>query len=290
MSTLQKISLQETVGGKPITIGTGTLAKQAGGAVTIQLGDTIVFSAATCAENAKEVHFVPLTSDYRQRASATGRVPGGFFKREMRPRDKETLTSRLVDRPIRPLFPEGWNHETSIQSIVISCDLVNDPDVLAITGASAALMLSDAPFNGPVGGIRICKVKDAWVLFPTWEQRQEAELELIVADKKDALLMVEGSSHEVTEEVFAEALEIAQAEINKLCAMQVELVKRSEAAGRKVERYVVEAPAIPAAVLNYVKVQATPQIKTFLRSKLDKHGLDGKLGEMKDAIKKEIEE
>jgi len=107
MSTLQKISLQETVGGKGITIGTGTLAKQAGGAVTIQLGDTIVFSAATCAENAKEVHFVPLTSDYRERAYAAGRVPGGFFKREMRPRDKETLTSRLVDRPIRPLFPKA---------------------------------------------------------------------------------------------------------------------------------------------------------------------------------------
>ncbi|MFI5351241.1 MAG: polyribonucleotide nucleotidyltransferase, partial [Elusimicrobiota bacterium] len=278
------------MGGKGITIGTGTLAKQAGGAVTIQLGDTIVFSAATCAENAKEVHFVPLTSDYRERAYATGRVPGGFFKREMRPRDKETLTSRLVDRPIRPLFPEGWNHETSIQSIVISCDLVNDPDVLAITGASAALMLSDAPFNGPVGGVRICRVKDAWVLFPTWEERAEAELELIVAGKKDALLMVEGSSHEVSEEVFAEALEIAQGEINKLCAMQVELVKRSEAAGRKVERYVVEAPAIPAAVLAHVQGKATPQIKTFLRSKLDKHGLDGKLGEMKDALKKEVEE
>jgi len=290
MATLQKISLQETVGGKGITLGTGTLAKQAGGAVTIQLGDTIVFSAATCAENAKEVHFVPLTSDYRERAYAAGRVPGGFFKREMRPRDKETLTSRLVDRPIRPLFPEGWNHETSIQSIVVSCDMVNDPDVLAITGASAALMLSDAPFNGPVGGVRICRVKDAWVLFPTWEERAEAELELIVAGKKDALLMVEGSSHEVTEEVFAEALEIAQGEINKLCALQVELVKRSEASGRKVERYVVEPPAIPAAVLEYVNATAVPQVKTFLRGKHDKHGLDAKIGDMKDALKKAVEE
>ncbi len=290
MDQLQKIGLQETVGGKSLSIQTGTLAKQAGGAVTVHLGDTIVFSAATVAENAKEVSFVPLTSDYRERAYAAGRVPGGFFKREMRPRDKETLTSRLVDRPIRPLFPEGWNHETSIQSIVVSCDMQNDPDVLAITGASAALMLSDAPFNGPVGGVRICRVDGAFVLFPTWEERAKAELELVVAGKKDALLMVEGSSHEVSEEVFAEALEIAQKEINKLCAMQLELVKRSEAAGRKVERYVVAAPAIPAAVLELVKTKATEPIRKALRSKLDKHGLDAQIHEIKDGLKKEVEE
>ncbi len=290
MDQLQKIGLQETVGGKSLSIQTGTLAKQAGGAVTVHLGDTIVFSAATVAENAKEVSFVPLTSDYRERAYAAGRVPGGFFKREMRPRDKETLTSRLVDRPIPPLFPEGWNHETSIQSIVVSCDMQNDPDVLAITGASAALMLSDAPFNGPVGGVRICRVDGAFVLFPTWEERAKAELELVVAGKKDALLMVEGSSHEVSEEVFAEALEIAQKEINKLCAMQLELVKRSEAAGRKVERYVVAAPAIPAAVLELVKTKATEPIRKALRSKLDKHGLDAQIHEIKDGLKKEVEE
>src|SRR5271163_2408761 len=140
MANLQKISLQETVGGKTITLGTGTLAKQAGGAVTMQLGDTVVFSAATCAENAKEVHFVPLTSDYRERTYAAGRIPGGFFKREARPRDKETLTARLIDRPIRPLFPEGWNFETMVQTIVMSTDLENDSDVIAITGASCALM------------------------------------------------------------------------------------------------------------------------------------------------------
>ena len=132
MSFNQKISLQETVGGKTITLETGTLAKQAGGAVTVHLDDTIVFVASTVQKNPKDVMFVPLTSDYRERAYATGRVPGGFFKREMRPRDKETLTSRLVDRPIRPLFPEGWNHETSVQSIVVQCDLKNDPDVLAV--------------------------------------------------------------------------------------------------------------------------------------------------------------
>ncbi len=290
MSNLQKISLQETVGSKTISLGTGTLAKQAGGSVTIHLGDTIVFAAATVAGNPKDVSFVPLTSDYRERSYAAGRVPGGFFKREMRPRDKETLTSRLVDRPIRPLFPEGWNHETSIQTIAVSCDMVNDPDVLAITGASAALMLSDAPFNGPVGGVRIARVSGAFVLFPTWEERELADLELVIAGKHDALLMVEGSAHEVSEEIFAEALDIAQKEINKLCALQLELVKRSEAAGRKVEKHVVAPPPIPPAVSELVKSKATEPIRKALRSKVDKHGLDAKIHEVKDALKKEVEE
>ncbi|OGS42605.1 MAG: polyribonucleotide nucleotidyltransferase, partial [Elusimicrobia bacterium RIFOXYD12_FULL_66_9] len=209
---------------------------------------------------------------------------------EMRPRDKETLTSRLIDRPIRPLFPEGWNHETSIQSIVVSCDLVNDTDVLAITSASAALMLSDAPFNGPVGGVRICRVNNAWVFFPTWEERATAELELIVAGKKDALLMVEGSSHEVSEEVFAEALELAQTEINKLCAMQLELVKQSEASGRKVKKHAAPVAAIPPAVLELVTSRFTEPVRKNLRAKLDKHGLDEKIHEVKETIKKEIEE
>ncbi len=290
MDNLQKIGLQETVGGKTISLQTGTLAKQAGGSVTVHLGDTIVFAAATAASSPKDVSFVPLTSDYRERAYAAGRVPGGFFKREMRPRDKETLTSRLVDRPIRPLFPEGWNYETSIQSIAISCDMQNDPDVLAITGASAALMLSDAPFNGPVGGVRICRVDGAFVLMPTWEERAKADLELVVAGKKDALLMVEGSAQEVSEEVFAEALDLAQKEINKLCELQLELVRRSEAAGRKVVKRVVAPLPIPPAVADFVKAQATEPIRRHLRAKLDKHGLDAKIHEVKDAVKKQVEE
>ncbi|MEK7389499.1 MAG: polyribonucleotide nucleotidyltransferase [Elusimicrobiota bacterium] len=290
MSFNQKISLQETVGGKTITLQTGTLAKQAGGSVTVHLDSTIVFCAATVQKNPKEVSFVPLTSDYRERAYAAGRVPGGFFKREMRPRDKETLTSRLVDRPIRPLFPEGWNHETSVQSIVVSCDLQNDPDVLAITGASAALMLSDAPWNGPVGGLRICRVNGAFVIFPTWEERALADLELVVAGKKDALLMVEGSAHEISEEVFAEALDLAQKEINKLCDLQLNLLKQSEASGRKVVKKEIKAPAIPPAVLEFVKSRCVEPVKKHLRAKLDKHGLDAAIDALKESIRKELED
>ena len=290
MSIDQKISLRETVGGKTISIQTGTLAKQAGGAVTVHLGDTIVFSAATASQTPKDISFMPLTSDYRERTYAAGRVPGGFFKRENRPRDKETLTARLVDRPIRPLFPEGWRFETMLQSIAISCDMQHDPDVLAINAASCALMLSDIPWNGPVGGVRISRVNGAFVLFPTWEEREMAELELVVAGKKDALLMVEGSANEVSEEVFAEALDIAQQEINKLCALQLAVVKASEAAGRKpVKRQLVQ-PEIPAAVLDFVTGQVKAPIKAALRMKLDKHGLDGKIDEAKDAVKKAVEE
>ncbi len=290
MSFNQKISLQETVGGKTITLQTGTLAKQAGGAVTVHLNETIVFVAATVQKNPKDVSFVPLTSDYRERAYATGRVPGGFFKREMRPRDKETLTSRLVDRPIRPLFPEGWNFETSVQSVVVSCDLQNDPDVLAITGASAALMLSDAPWNGPVGGLRICRVNGAFVLFPTWEERALADLELVVAGKKDALLMVEGSAQEVSEEVFAEALDLAQKEINKLCDLQLNLLKQSAASGRVMAKKQVKHVEIPAAVTTLVKSRCEDAIKKALRSKYDKHGLDAQIDALKDAVKKELDE
>src|SRR5581483_11935140 len=194
--SLQKISLQETVGGKTISLETGTIAKQAGGSVTAHLGETVTFSAATANPQPKDVSFVPLTSDYRERTYAAGRIPGGFFKREARPRDKETLTSRLIDRPIRPLFPEGWNFETMVQTIVVSSDLQNDPDVIAITGASTALMLSDIPWNGPVAAVRIARINGAFVLFPTFEERETAELELVVAGKKGALLMVEGSALE----------------------------------------------------------------------------------------------
>ena len=290
MSFNQKISLQETVGGKSFSLQTGTLAKQAGGAVTVHLGETIVFCAATASQSPKDISFMPLTSDYRERTYAAGRVPGGFFKRENRPRDKETLTARLVDRPLRPLFPEGWRYETMLQSIAISCDMLHDPDVLAITGASCALMLSDIPWNGPVGGVRICRVNGEFVFFPTWEQRETAELELVVAGKKDALLMVEGSANEVSEEVFAEALDLAQKEINKLCALQLELVKQSQAAGRKVTKREIPSVEKPAAIVDFVMKGAVAGVKAALRSKLDKHGLDAKIDEIKDGLKKQIEE
>ena len=284
----QKISLQETVGGKTITLQTGTIAKQAGGSVTTHLGDTITFSAATANPSPKEVSFVPLTSDYRERTYAAGRIPGGFFKREARPRDKETLTSRLVDRPIRPLFPEGWNFETMVQTIVISSDLQNDSDVLAINGASTALLLSDIPLNGPVAAVRIGRANGAFVLFPTFEERETMELELVVAGKKGALLMVEGSANEVTEDVFAEALEIASQAIDKLCDLQLKVVAESEKAGRKIVKRELPKVERPEEIVKFVHDKALEPIKAGLRKKLDKKGLDAVIKEVKTSIKEEV--
>ncbi len=263
---IQKISLQETVGGKTITLQTGTIAKQAGGSVTAHLGETVTFSAATAAWTAKDVDFVTLTSEYRERTYAAGRIPGGFFKRETRPRDKETLSARIVDRPIRPLFPKTWRYETMVHTLVISSDLANDPDVLAVNSASAALMLSDIPWAGPVAAVRIARINEEFVLLPTFEQRETAEMELVVAGKKGALLMVEGSGQEVGEDLFMQALAVASEAIDKLCDLQLKLVAASVASGRKIVKR--EAPKIerPQAVVDLVKKKATEPIRKVLHA------------------------
>src|SRR5712671_7696901 len=156
------------IGDKQVIIETGKLAKQADGAVTVQMGETIVFIAAVAASKAKPGQdFFPLTVDYREKAAAAGKFPGGYFKREGRPTEKEILTCRLTDRPIRPLFPKGWYNEVQIQSIVLSADGENDPDILSITGASAALMVSDIPWDGPLGAVRIGRVKGQFIVNPT---------------------------------------------------------------------------------------------------------------------------
>ncbi|MDE2291431.1 MAG: polyribonucleotide nucleotidyltransferase, partial [Elusimicrobia bacterium] len=158
MSDLQKTRLSATVGGKEISIQTGTLAKQAGGSCTVHLGGTVMLSSATVAKNPKDVSFIPLTVEYRERTYAAGKIPGGFFKREARPREKETLYARFTDRPIRPLFPDGWNRETMIYNLLVSHDGANDAGPLSIVGASMSLLLSDAPIDTAVAGVRIGRV------------------------------------------------------------------------------------------------------------------------------------
>ncbi|MBI4679274.1 MAG: polyribonucleotide nucleotidyltransferase [Elusimicrobia bacterium] len=288
--SIQKISLSEPVNDKILTVQTGTLAKQAGGSVTVHLGDTAVLVAATAAPTVREVDFVPLTSEYRERTYAAGRIPGGFFKRETRPRDKEILSSRLVDRPIRPLFPETWRFETVVYTLVLSHDAANDADVLAITGASAALMLSDIPWNGPVSATRIALVDGALLTFPTFEERERAELEIVVAGKKGALLMVEGTAREIPEGLFIEALEKAAAVIDRLCDLQLKLVAESEASGRKVTKRAAEHKTTPKPVEDYITGKALEPIKAALRMKLDKYGLDKAIADVRERISKEIED
>ncbi len=209
------------LGGREFTIETGRIAKQADGAVLVTQGETVVLVTAVSARKPKEgSDFFPLTVDYREYGYAAGRIPGGYFKREGRPTEREILTSRLTDRPIRPLFPTGYQHETQIISMVISADDEHDPDVLSITGASAALYLSDIPFHNPIAGVRVGLVEGKYVVNPTYEQQRNSSLNLIVAGSDEAIVMVEAGAKEVSEEVMIEALMFAHGEIRKLCQLQ----------------------------------------------------------------------
>src|SRR5216117_3820750 len=191
------------VGDKQIIIETGKLAKQADGAVTVQLGETIVLVAAVAATKSKPGQdFFPLTVDYREKAAAAGKFPGGYFKREGRPTEKEILTSRLTDRPIRPLFPKGWFNEVQVQGIVLSADGQNDPDILNIIGASAALMVSDIPWDGPLGAVRVGRINGQFVANPTHAQMAESDLDLVYVGNENDLVMYEGSANEISETDF----------------------------------------------------------------------------------------
>src|SRR5436305_6048006 len=220
-----------SINGKPLRIETGKLAKQAAGSVVVRQVDSMVLVTASRAASPREgIDFLPLTVDYREYAYASGRIPGGFFKREGKPAEKEVLTSRLIDRPIRPLFPSGWRYETQVIALVLSADGENDTDVLALTGASAALALSEIPFEKTIAGVRVGLVDGQYVINPTFEQRKVSKLDIIVAGSKDGLVMVEAGAKEVTEEQVVEALEAAHAAIKQLVAAIDEMAKE---AGRK---------------------------------------------------------
>ena len=205
------------IGQNTLRLETGKLAKQAGGAVIVRYGDSVVLVTACRAASAREgIDFLPLTVDYREYTYASGRIPGGFFKREGKPAEKEVLTSRVIDRPIRPLFPPGWRYETQIIALVLSADQENDTDVLAITGASAALAVSDIPFGKAIAGVRIGLVDDQYVINPTFEQRKVSKLDLVVAGSKDGIVMVEAGAREVSEDQVVTALEAAHAAIKEI--------------------------------------------------------------------------
>ena len=211
------------VGSRTISIETGKLAKQAHGSVVVRSGDTMVLVAASRAANPRDVDFLPLTVDYREYAYAAGRIPGGFFKREGKPPEKEVLTSRLIDRPIRPLFPSGWRWETQIIAMVMSADTENDADVLAITGASAALAISEIPLEKTIAGVRVGLINNQFVINPTYTERKESLLDLIVAGTKDGIVMVEAGAKQVPEAQVVGALEAAHTAIKLIVAAIDEL-------------------------------------------------------------------
>jgi polyribonucleotide nucleotidyltransferase len=223
------------VGGRKLTFETGKMARQAHGAVVARYGDTVVLSTACMDSKAAEKDFLPLTVDYREYTYSAGKIPGGFFKREGRPSEREILTSRLTDRPLRPLFPEGYSTETQIVSMVLSADSENDPDVIGLTAASAALYISKIPFTTPIAAVRVGLIDGKLVVNPTVAEQKTSLLNLVVAGSEEAIVMVESGSLEVSEDTVADALEFAHAEIRKIVAAIRELHRRVNPVKVKVE-------------------------------------------------------
>ncbi len=255
------------IAGSEISFETGRMAKQASGAVVVRQGDTMVLSTAT-AGGQRDVDFLPLTVDVEERMYSAGKIPGSFFKREGRSGEKATLTARMIDRPLRPLFTKGWNYETHLVAIPISVDHVNPYDILAMNGASAALMISNVPFAGPVGAVRIGKIDGNFVVNPNEEDLLEnSDLDLVVAGSEDAILMVEAGANEISEAEILDALDIAHSAIKKICALQHEL---AEKVGK--EKTPITAPSVDPELLAKVKAShgAALDEATQVEDKLDR--------------------
>ena len=275
MSTAEtRVSVE--ISGNEISFETGKMAKQASGAVVVRQGDTVVLSTAT-AGNLRDVDFLPLTVDVEERMYAAGKIPGSFFKREGRSGEKGTLVARMIDRPLRPLFPKGWRRETQLVSITLSVDHVNPYDILAMNGASAALMLSDIPFPTAVGAVRIGKVDGNFVVNPNEQELLESsDLDLVVAGTEEAILMVEAGANEIPEAEILDALDIAHSEIKKLCAAQREL---REKAGK--EKLQIEVPTVDEGLVNAVQEShgAALDEATQIFDKLERQDASARVGE-----------
>jgi polyribonucleotide nucleotidyltransferase len=246
--------------GRPLTVETGRMAKQAGGAALVQLGESVVLVTATALATAREgIDFFPLTCDYQEKTFAAGKIPGGFFKREGRPAEKEILTSRLIDRPLRPLFPKGFRCETQVIATVLSHDRENDPDVLSLLGASTALVISDIPWNGPIAAVRIGRIEGRFLINPTTSQLATSDMNVIVAGSRDAIVMVEGGAQMVPEAVVLEALFTAHAALQPL----IDLQEKLRAAAGKAKR-TFAPPAVDAELERQVREAALPALRAAL--------------------------
>src|SRR5258706_3625059 len=246
-------SISVDLGGRVLTIETGKLAKQADGAAVVRSGDTVVLVTACFAKDAKDIDFLPLTVEYKEYQYAAGRIPGGFFKREGRPTEKEILTCRMIDRPFRPLFPEGFNHETQIVGLVLSADGENDPDVLAINGSAASLALYPIPFMHTLGAVRVARIGDRFVFNPTTKERQESVLDLVVVGTNDAVSMVESAAKEVSEELVLEAILAGHEQVKKIVAAIDGMKERL-----RVEKVPFTSPApLPADFVEYIRTRWT---------------------------------
>ncbi|MDB5484394.1 MAG: Polyribonucleotide nucleotidyltransferase, partial [Tardiphaga sp.] len=239
-------------GGRPLKLETGKVARQADGAVVATYGETVVLATVVAAKSPREgVDFLPLTVDYIEKTYAAGRIPGGYFKREGRPTEKETLVSRLIDRPIRPLFVDGWRNETQVIVTVLSHDMENDPDILALVAASAALTISGAPFQGPIGAARVGFVNDEYVLNPTLDEMADTQLDLVVAGTTDAVLMVESEAKELNEEIMLGAVMFGHRHFQPVVKAIIELAEKAAKEPREVKT--VDDSALEKEILSMIE-------------------------------------
>ena len=279
------ISKTIEINGKTLTIETGKMAKQANGAVVVRYGDTMVLVTAVASEDAKEsLDFFPLSVEYREKTYSAGKIPGGFIKREGRPSDKEILTARLIDRPIRPLFPDNFNYETQVIANVLSMDKENDPDVLAGLGASAALVISNIPFDGPIATVRVIKSNGEYIVNPNMEKVAEADMELVVAGSDESIMMVEGEAKEVTEAEVLEAIDTAHEAIKKLTVLQRELI-----AEVTIEKRTADTVELPDGIEEKVKQLSLDKIKDAIKI-TEKTERRQALKNMKNTVMEALEE
>ena len=284
---MYKTAITQTieVGGKTLTLETGKLAKQADGSVVTRLGDTVILSTAVMMDEAREGQsFFPLTVDYRERFSAKGAFPGGFFKREGRPTDKETLSSRLIDRTIRPLFPDGFRNEVQVLNYVLAADEEIDGDAIAGVGSSAALALSGAPFDGPTAHVRVGRVNGEFILYPTVSERTESDFDLIVAGKSDALVMVEGEMDEVSEADMVAALEFAHEAIKTIVQGIHDLRDAYVAERGEINEKTFETVAPDADLVDMVHGKIKEDVGAHLRKPYKKETFYGGIREIRDAL------
>ena len=280
------LSKEIELGGKILRIETGKLAKQANGSALVTYGETVVLCTVVSAEEEIEgADFFPLQVEYRERTSAVGKIPGGFFKREGKPSEKEILSGRLIDRPIRPLFPESYKYETQVISSVYSSDSENDADVLGAVGASAALMISDIPFDGPIGEVRVGRVNGEFVINPTHTQLKESDMDLIVAGSEDSIVMVEGEGKEVGESDLINAIKFAHEHIKSICKIQVELRKEC---GK--EKRVYKVPEENKELIEEVKNFCFEKLKQLHRTILTKDDRHKQNKELFESLQESLKE
>jgi polyribonucleotide nucleotidyltransferase len=282
--------IEKTFAGQKLTMETGRMARQADAAVFLTFGDSAVLVTAVAERTRTHLPFFPLTVEYREKSYAAGKFPGGFIKRETRPGDKEVTSARQIDRPLRPLFPEDYRNETQVACFIVSADQENDADVLAMLGASTALMLSPIPWDGPIAGVRVGRVDGEWVINPTFQQLDYSDIDMVVAGNSESIVMVEGAAVEASEADILEAFEKAHEAIKELIDIQMELVRM---AGGKPAAFEFDARPIDSDVVSAVETAVTSRVEVAYRiaDKSEREtSLEGIKSEAKESLTEQHED